>query len=60
VLEIKLTTAPASEDFVRLEKVAAFTKATRQVLISRTRRPVVSGNRWSVDLTRYMRETARG
>jgi len=60
VLEIKLTTAPASEDFAPLEKVAALTKATRQVLISRTRQPVVSGNRWSVDLTTYLRETARG
>jgi predicted AAA+ superfamily ATPase len=57
VLEIKLTTAPAPEDFGRLERVAALTKASRQVLISRTRRPVVGGDRWSVDLTTYLRET---
>jgi hypothetical protein len=60
VIEIKLTTAPASEDFVRLEKVAALTKATRQVLISRTRQPLVSGKRWSVDLMSYLRETGGG
>ena len=60
VIEIKLTTAPAPEDFARLEKVAALTKATRQVLISRTRQPVVSSNRWSVDLASYLRETAGG
>ncbi len=58
VIDIKLTTAPAPEDFARLEKVAALTKATRQVLISRTRRPMVSGDRWSVDLAGYLRETA--
>ena len=56
VIEIKLTTAPAPEDFARLETVAALTKATRQVLISRTRQPLATGNRWSVDLTTYLRE----
>ncbi|HXR45931.1 MAG TPA: ATP-binding protein [Candidatus Limnocylindrales bacterium] len=55
VIEIKLTTAPAPEDFARLEKVAALTKATRQVLISRTRRSVAEGNRWSVDLAGYLK-----
>ena len=60
VIEIKLTTAPAPEDFARLERVAALTKATRQVLISRTRQPLVSGNRWSVDLRSYLRETEGG
>ena len=60
VVEIKLTTAPAPEDFTRLEKVAALTKATRQVLISRTRQPLVNGERWSVDLMSYLRETASG
>ena len=56
VIEIKLTTAPALEDFARLEKVAALTKATRQVLISRTRQPVFSGERWSANLTSYLRK----
>lgn len=52
VIEIKLTTSPAPEDFARLERVAALTKATRQVLISRTRRSVTEGNRWSVGMWR--------
>ena len=56
VIEIKLTTAPAPEDFQRLEKVATLTKAGRQVLISRTRQSVVSGDRWSVDLMSYLRD----
>jgi hypothetical protein len=55
VIEIKLTTAPAPEDFVRLERVATLTKATRQVLISRTSQAVVTGNRWSVDVAGYLR-----
>jgi len=55
VIEIKLTTAPAPEDFARLERVAALTKATRQVLLSRTRRSVAEGNRWSVDVAQYLR-----
>ena len=58
VVEIKLTTAPAPEDFARLEKVAALVQATRQVLISRTRQPVVAGNRWSLDLPGYLRQIA--
>jgi hypothetical protein len=55
VIEIRLTTAPAPEDFARLEKVAALTKATRQVLISRTRQPATNGSRWSVDLAGYLK-----
>lgn len=54
VIEIKLTSQPAPEDFARLEKVAALTKATRQVLISRTRQPVTTGHRWSVDVASYL------
>ncbi len=55
VIEIKLTTAPAPEDFARLEKVAALTKATRQVLLSRTPRSVAAGNRWSVNVAQYLK-----
>jgi predicted AAA+ superfamily ATPase len=58
VIEIKLSTAPAPEDFARLEKVAALVKATRQVLVSRTRQAVATGSRWSVDLATYLRESA--
>lgn len=60
VLEIKLTTSPAPEDFVRLEKVAALVKATRRVLISRTRQPTATGSRWSLDVAAYLRESANG
>ena len=58
VIEIKLTTSPAPEDFARLEKVAALTKATRQVLISRTRQSVAKGTRWSVDVAQYLRSAS--
>ncbi len=54
VIEIKLTTAPVLEDFARLEKIAALTKATRQVLISRTRQSTAKGSRWSVNLAGYL------
>jgi predicted AAA+ superfamily ATPase len=59
VVEIKLTTAPDPADFERLEKVAALLEASRRVLISRTRQPVVGGSRWSVDLPGYLRQTGR-
>jgi predicted AAA+ superfamily ATPase len=59
VVEIKLTTAPAPEDFARLEKVAVLIKATRQVLISRARQPAAAGARWSVDVATYLRESAK-
>jgi len=54
VIEIKLTTSPALEDFARLEKIAALTKATRQVLISRTRQSTTKGSRWSANLAGYL------
>jgi hypothetical protein len=55
IIEIKLTTSPSPEDFARLEKVAALSKATRQVLISRANRAVVTKDKWSVDLAAYLR-----
>jgi hypothetical protein len=54
VIEIKLTTSPTREDFARLEQVSALVGGTRQVLISRTRKPAVHGNRWSLDLATYL------
>jgi hypothetical protein len=60
LIEIKLTTAPAPEDFARRQRVAALTKATRQVLISRTRRSVAGGNRWSVDVAQYLKSVTPG
>ena len=55
IMEIKLTTSPSQEDFTRLGKVAALAKATRQVLISRANRAVVTKDKWSVDLATYLR-----
>jgi hypothetical protein len=46
--------------FTRLEKVAALSKATRQVLISRANRAVVTKDKWSVDLATYLRESNPG
>jgi hypothetical protein len=57
IIEIKLTTSPSQEDFTRLGKVAALAKATRQVLISRANRAVVTKDKWSVDLATYLRES---
>lgn len=56
-IEIKLTSSPASEDFARLAKAAGLLKATRQVLISRTRDQVVTTDRWSVSLGEYLKRT---
>jgi uncharacterized protein len=58
LIEIKLTTAPAPEDFARLAKVAELLKATRQVLVSRTRQSQAKGSRWSVDLATYLERSA--
>jgi hypothetical protein len=52
----KLTISPSQEDFMRLEKVAARCKGTRQVLISRAHRAVVTKDKWSVVLATYLRE----
>jgi hypothetical protein len=55
VIEIKLTTQPAPEDFGPLAKVAGLLKANRQVLISRTPVPVITSSRWSVGLADYLK-----
>lgn len=58
LIEIKLTTAPAPEDFARLAKVVDLLKASRQVLLTRTGKSQASGTRWSVDLATYLDRTA--
>jgi hypothetical protein len=55
LIEIKLTSTPAPDDLARLDRLAGSLGGTRQVLISRTRTPVVAGTRWSVDLETYLR-----
>jgi len=54
VIEIKLTTAPTETDFARLDQVADLVGGTRRVLISRTPRPAVGRQRWSVNLAAYL------
>lgn len=54
VVEIKLTSAPAPEHFDKLALVASALKATRQVVLSRTRSPQVSKGRWSTNLADYL------
>ena len=56
IIEIKLTSKPATEDFKKLEKIAGLIGATRQVLISRVPDAdvVEAGNRWSMNVAAYM------
>ncbi len=54
LIEIKLTTSPTPETFDRLASVATALKATRQVVISRTKTPQLSATRWSTNLTDYL------
>ncbi|MFN3409496.1 MAG: hypothetical protein ACK45B_10915, partial [Limisphaerales bacterium] len=58
LIEIKLTTSPAPEDFTRLAKVGALLQATRLVLLTRTSHAETRGERWSVNLTTYLDCTA--
>ena len=57
LIEIKLTATPAPEDFARLAQVAELLKATRQVLLSRTRKPEAGPRRWSMNLAAYLERT---
>lgn len=54
VIEIKLTTSPAPDDLRRLAKVSELIGGTKQVLISRTKDSVTTGNRWSTNLFDYL------
>jgi predicted AAA+ superfamily ATPase len=57
LIEIKLSSAPAPEDLVKLDALGAKLHATRCVLLSRTRAPHAEGKRWSVDLNTYLDAT---
>jgi predicted AAA+ superfamily ATPase len=48
--EIKLTSAPSSDDLNLLGKKAAMVKADAYYLVSRTRQPTTAANRGSVNL----------
>lgn len=56
VIEIKLASHPESGDFRKLEKIAHLVKATRQVMITRSRdeEVMMQGNRWSANLASYL------
>ena len=57
LIEIKLTSSPAPEDLRRLERVGQLLKADRLILLSRTKRSVTDGPRWSTNLGDYLRQT---
>jgi uncharacterized protein len=57
VIEIKLSSAPALEDLAKLETLGTKLRATRCVLLSRTRAVHAEGRRWSVDLRAYLDAT---
>ncbi len=59
VIEIKLTSAPSDQDMARITRVADLLGAHRATLISRTRQPLRSAKRWSVDLATYLASTSR-
>jgi predicted AAA+ superfamily ATPase len=57
LIEIKLSSAPAPGELVKLDALGAKLRATRCVLLSRTRAPHAQGRRWSVDLNTYLDAT---
>lgn len=57
VIEIKLSSSPALEDLAKLEALGTQLRATRCVLLSRTRAVHAEGRRWSVDLKTYLDTT---
>ena len=59
-IEIKLTTAPGPEDFARLKKTAAMVGATKRILVSQTKSPIVTENDRSASLPWLLQEFTRG
>ena len=57
LIEIKLSSSPAPDDLTKLESLGAKLRATRCVLLSRTRAMHAEGRRWSVDLKTYLDAT---
>lgn len=53
-VEIKLSSSPAPEDMVRLEKTADLIGASRRFLVSQTRRSTGTGPRVSCDLSGFI------
>jgi hypothetical protein len=56
-IEIKLSSAPSPGDLAKLEALGTKLRATRRVLLSRTRTVHAEGPRWSLDLKTYLDAT---
>jgi uncharacterized protein (DUF488 family) len=54
VIEIKLTSGPASKDLARLAKVGDLIKATQLVLLCRVRKSVTTDRQWLTNRTDYL------
>jgi uncharacterized protein len=54
LIEIKLTTSPATEDLTKLKKIQSLIGADRLVLLTRCKDVSTKGNIWMTDLRRYL------
>jgi predicted AAA+ superfamily ATPase len=54
LIEIKLTTAPATEDLAKLRKIQGLIGADRLVLLTRAKENLTTGNTWMTNLVGYL------
>jgi hypothetical protein len=54
LVEIKLTTAPSTQDLAKLRKIQSLIGADRLVLLSRSKDVVTNGATWMTDLRGYL------
>ena len=54
LIEIKLTTAPATEDLAKLRKIQSLIGADRLVLLTRSRENLTQGHTWMTNLRGYL------
>lgn len=55
LIEIKLTTAPATQDLDKLRKIQSLIGADRLVLLTRCKEVVTTGSTWMTDLRGYIK-----
>jgi uncharacterized protein len=55
LIEIKLTTAPATQDLDKLRRIQSLIGADRLVLLTRSKDVVTTGHTWMTDLSGYLR-----
>lgn len=60
LIEIRLTTAPATEDLAKLRKIQALIGADRLVLLTRCRDQLTEGHTWMTDLRGYLAASSPG